>query len=80
MSKPTWRMLAGSRAGAPGMSRPRKLAEQDSALGCAGGVVACHGADFGKGFVDALDRELGAFPTEGGPAEASPKCPGMHEE
>jgi AraC-like DNA-binding protein len=26
MSKPTWRMLAGSRAGAPGLSRPRKLA------------------------------------------------------
>jgi AraC-like DNA-binding protein len=26
MSKPTWRMFAGSRAGAPVMSRPRKLA------------------------------------------------------
>ena len=63
-----------------GILRPRKLAEQDSALGCAGGVVACDGGDLGKGFVDALDRELGALPTEGGPAEASPKCPGRHEE
>src|SRR3990167_7654176 len=55
------------------------LQEQDGALGCRGGVLSGDSADFGEGFVDALDRELGAFPAECGRGEASAECPGMHE-
>ena len=53
--------------------------EQDSALSCRGRVVPGDGADFGEGLVDALDRELGAFPAICSAAEARAEVPGVHE-
>jgi hypothetical protein len=50
--------------------------QQHGTFGRTGGVVSGHGSDFGQGFVDAADGELGAFPAERAPAEPGTEGPG----
>jgi len=59
--------------------RGELLQKKDGALRRRGRFLSSNSTDFNKGFVDALDRELGALPAERSAAEAVAECPGMQQ-
>lgn len=58
--------------------RGELLQKEDGTLRRRGRILSGDSADFNKGFVDALDRELGALPAERSAAKVGAECPGMH--